>query len=139
MGHGHFVITIEDPVAEGFEDAAYSNHAESVQLGGAERAHASRSENMYPLGQSPKDFLVPYGRHGLEVAINKQDDLGAEAACADNVALPGRAEYVTEGRILMERPGNSPGLKSRTAKDDDPGPGHGVCPAVTARARRPGM
>ena len=57
VDHRDLVVVLELAVAIRFEDAADAAHAELMQLGGAQRAHAGAAEHVDALGHRPQDLL----------------------------------------------------------------------------------
>ena len=87
MDHRDLVVVLELAVAIRLEDAADAAHAERMQLGGAQRAHAGAAEHVDALGHRPQDLLVPDREHALEVAVDDADRARPLLRHAIDVAL----------------------------------------------------
>src|SRR5579883_3028361 len=104
------VIRSEAAVTVRLEDTPDPAHAERVQLGGAQRAHAGCAEHMDALCHRPQDLAVPDRSRLMEIAIHDPDHRGlVELDRAVYVALPcGRQDHcIDEPACLGGRHGRS--------------------------------
>ncbi len=136
MDHGDLVVVLEPPGirgqgpgAIGLEDPAHALHAEVVQLGGAQRAHAGAAEHVDALCHGPQDLLVPDRQHAVEVAVDDADRTRALLCRAIEVALAHRRQHHEIGglRQLFGAQGGADehhgchGVRSAAAKARGPG------------------
>jgi hypothetical protein len=73
VDHRDLIVVLKLAVAIRLEDATGAAHAERMQLGGAQRAHAGAAEDVDALGHRPQDLLVPDREHALEIAVDDAD------------------------------------------------------------------
>ena len=108
MDHRDLVIVLEIAVAIRFENATGAIHAERVQLGGAQRAHAGAAEHVDALGHRPQNLLVPDREHALEVPVDDADRARPLLRHAIDIALgDGRQDddFVIRRKILLAQRG----------------------------------
>ena len=82
------VVGLEHAVTVVGKDPAYAAHAEGVQFGRAQCAHAGGTEDVDALRHRPEYLLVPDWQHAIEHPVDQSDALGP-ATC--------RAQHVTDG------------------------------------------
>ena len=74
---------------------AHPAHAEDMEFGGAQSAHAGGARHMDALVERPQDFLVPDGRHLMEIAVDDADDGGPAVADQPvDIALTDRRKVI---------------------------------------------
>ncbi len=86
VGDCHFVVVGQHALREVAIDGSDADHAERVELRGAQRAHAGAAVDRDALVQRVEDLLVPDGRHAFEQAVDDGDGARLLAGRAVDVA-----------------------------------------------------
>ena len=88
MDHGDLVVTGDPAVGVSGEDAPDTDHAEAVEFGGAECAHARPADHPEPARQQQQNFLVPDGGAKIEDAVDQDDGARRRRGEPQHVAGP---------------------------------------------------
>ena len=129
MDHRDLVVVLELAVPIRLEDAADADHAEGMQLGGAQRAHAGAAEHVDALGHRPQDLLVPDREHAFEVPVDDPDRL--RPALRDPVDVPLGDRRQRDDVVVRRQV-----LRTQGRSDEHAGPHRR--PPTNRRARGPG-
>ena len=107
------VVVLQPSAAIILENAADAAHAEAVQFGRAQRAHARRAEHGDALGDGPQDLLVPDGRLPVEETVDDADRPRPSARSRVEFALVDRREK-TKAQVAV-----AIGAGQRRSAEDD--------------------
>ena len=142
VDHRDLVVVLELAVAIRLEDAADAAHAERMQLGGAQRAHAGAAEHVDALGHRPQDLLVPDREHALEVAVDDADRARPLLRHAIDVALGDRRQdddvAIRRQILRAQRRADEHAGPHRASPTQLEGARTGDVPVVVVRALEPG-
>src|SRR5262249_25127304 len=113
MGYRDVAIIFEQSVAIAFINAANALHAETVQLGSAQGAHARRAVNMNAFAQGIEDFLVPDRGYALEITVDDADSARMILDRTVDIAVGGGRANIERAQLTQIR-----GAQRRTEEDD---------------------